>query len=560
MILTENLLLTPETQVTLPNLDNALIRADEGLLQQLLGTAAMRLLRAVRPEVTFTELREALKAMRPAWELLRDDSTRELLLELYNAQELETIAQQIGCESASVASIARSTSGRSKQFKQLAQLLGVNRPQSMGEVVTRQPRQSCRPSRGMFDHQRDAALRTQSKLLRYPHRVLLHMPTGAGKTRTAMHIIADHLRQRRNATVYWLATSEELCEQAVEEFLKLWDAVGSHEVEVVRAWGALPSSRDALCEGNSKLVVAGLAKLHSATARDPALLAYLAVKATLVVFDEAHQAVAPTYKAIVDGLIARSPNTQLLGLSATPGRTWNDTTADMILAKYFNESKVTLHAPGYDSPIKYLIDHGFLARPRFVRLVTPENFALTRQEIERLAAEMDVPESVRSRLASSDVRNVQIVRCCERLLRTHKRILLFAATVAHSDLIATVLRMNGHQAHSITGNTPGAERGRLLNWFRSSDDSPRILTNFGVLTTGFDAPRTSAVVIARPTTSLVLYSQMVGRGLRGTRAGGNHEAEIVTVIDPSIPGFGDVTEAFENWEDVWRESGAPNEP
>jgi superfamily II DNA or RNA helicase len=78
-----------------------------------------------------------------------------------------------------------------------------------------------------------------------------------------------------------------------------------------------------------------------------------------------------------------------------------------------------------------------------------------------------------------------------------------------------------------------------------------ILCNYGVLTTGFDAPAASAAVIARPTMSLVLYSQMVGRVIRGPKAGGTATCEIVTVTDPGLPGFGDVAEAFTNWEDVW---------
>jgi superfamily II DNA or RNA helicase len=81
-----------------------------------------------------------------------------------------------------------------------------------------------------------------------------------------------------------------------------------------------------------------------------------------------------------------------------------------------------------------------------------------------------------------------------------------------------------------------------------------VICNYGVLTTGFDAPKTSAALIARPTRSLVLYSQMVGRAIRGERAGGNKSAEIVTVVDPELHGFGDVSAAFTNWEDVWDES------
>ena len=73
------------------------------------------------------------------------------------------------------------------------------------------------------------------------------------------------------------------------------------------------------------------------------------------------------------------------------------------------------------------------------------------------------------------------------------------------------------------------------------------------MTTGFDAPETSCAVIARPTDSLVLYSQMVGRAIRGPKSGGNLEAEIVTVIDGSLKGFGEVADAFMNWEDIWED-------
>jgi len=78
-----------------------------------------------------------------------------------------------------------------------------------------------------------------------------------------------------------------------------------------------------------------------------------------------------------------------------------------------------------------------------------------------------------------------------------------------------------------------------------------VMCNYGVLTTGFDAPEISAAVIARPTKSLVLYSQMVGRATRGIKAGGNETCTISTVVDTNLPGFGDIAEAFMNWEDVW---------
>src|SRR3546814_2487998 len=90
-------------------------------------------------------------------------------------------------------------------------------------------------------------------------------------------------------------------------------------------------------------------------------------------------------------------------------------------------------------------------------------------------------------------------------------------------------------------------RDAAIRRYKGNAAHPIVMCNFGVLTTGFDAPSTSAAVIARPTRSLVLYSQMVGRATRGVKAKGNATAEIVTVVDHHLPGFGDVAEAFENW-------------
>jgi superfamily II DNA or RNA helicase len=154
-------------------------------------------------------------------------------------------------------------------------------------------------------------------------------------------------------------------------------------------------------------------------------------------------------------------------------------------------------------------------------------------------------------IAEDEQRNLQIVHRVEELVRRHDRIIVFAASVRHARLLAVVLRARGITADAITAETPSLDRVRVITRFRSSHTEPIVLCNYGVLTAGFDAPKTSAAVIARPTKSLVLYSQMVGRALRGPRAGGNAEAEIVTVADTDLPGFRDPAEAFFNWEDVW---------
>ena len=138
----------------------------------------------------------------------------------------------------------------------------------------------------------------------------------------------------------------------------------------------------------------------------------------------------------------------------------------------------------------------------------------------------------------------------EELLTRHRRVLLFATTVRHAMVLTTVLKARGHNAAVVTGTTPPDVRQRLIAEYSNDSPRPMLLCNYGVLTTGFDAPGTSAALIARPTKSLVLYSQMVGRAIRGPRVGGNAEAEIVTVVDANLPGFGSLAEAFTTGEYV----------
>ena len=69
----------------------------------------------------------------------------------------------------------------------------------------------------------------------------------------------------------------------------------------------------------------------------------------------------------------------------------------------------------------------------------------------------------------------------------------------------------------------------MIEQFRSGQLS--VLSNYGVLTTGFDAPKVRAVVVARPTASPLLYEQMIGRGMRGPRFGGTEKCLVIDVED-----------------------------
>jgi DNA repair protein RadD len=531
--------------------DHLLARADESTLEALLGSATLRVLDALDRNLSQpSNLKRVVRELHGPEGLLGSARLRPLLLDLLRLEEARqlTMLLQLPTDGDVYRQLRDLKISRgSKREALLYQFFGLSAPvrEAVVEVATVQ---IAEPRYGLFAHQRSVVREVSELLEDGSKRVLLHMPTGAGKTRAAMNLIVEHLRRRENALVVWLAYSEELCEQAAEEFERAWSALGNRAASVHRFWGGHDLQLEHAHDG---ILIAGLAKMYRLAKSATYSLGQLGSRSTLVIIDEAHQAIAETYQLVLESLLVHGRGADLLGLSATPGRTWSDMDADERLAQFFGKNKVTLRIKDYDNPIDYLVEAGYLADAHFRRLLIESGVALSDSDLDRLREGLDVPDSVLCRLAEDEQRTLAVVHRIESLLLEHRRILVFATTVEHSDVIASILQARGHHARSVTGSTPAAERARSIEAFRSDDERPMVLCNYGVLTTGFDAPATSAVLIARPTKSLVLYSQMVGRGIRGPRAGGNSEAEIVTVVDRNLPGFGSVASAFTNWEDVW---------
>ena len=402
----------------------------------------------------------------------------------------------------------------------------------------------------LFDHQRVAMERVFRALSTDPRKVVLHMPTGSGKTRTAMHIISSYLKRNEPTVVCWLAQNSELLDQASDEFDKAWSCLGNRNLKLARFWG---QRNPDLLDIDDGLIVAGLGKMVAFDKRDPAKLLELADRVTLTVIDEAHQAIAPTYAEILTAFHTKRPRNALLGLTATPGRSWSNINEDRKLSDYFDGQKVTLEVEGYNDSVSFLIKEQYLAKPTFRTLNSEAGVELSTEDIKELSSAIDIPKHLLNRLGEDVQRNLKIIAELEDLMTRNARVLVFAPSVENARMLTAVISSRGKEAHLVTGTTNRLERERIVNRFRSSTNQSMVIINYGVLTTGFDAPKISAVIVARPTRSLVLYSQMVGRATRGVRAGGNTKAVIVTVADPHLPGFGSITEAFKNWEDVWDE-------
>jgi len=511
------------------NFDDLLSRTDEETLQTLLGSSASRLVKLLDSRLaTPTNLREVLVSIYSRESLLLSKDTRTILFELLRPKEAEILATILSAsdnEDVFQALKEVKIRRRSERERALFDFFELVVP-STEESEETPSSDLAKPQYALFVHQRSAAAKVKQYLQKEPRRVLLHMPTGSGKTRTAMHIIADRLRSQEPTLVVWLAYSEELCEQAAAEFQRAWRYLGDRDLSIYRFWGNHELGLDQVHDG---LVVAGLSKLYSRAKGSIQFINKLGSRSSLIIIDEAHQAIAKTYRLVLDVLVLPYQNTALLGLTATPGRTWADISADEELAEFFAQRKVTLEVPGYENPVDYLVSEQYLARVEYRPLLHQSGLNLSNNDLKRIEEELELPKNILTRLAQNEQRNLRIILEIENLAKTHKRILVFAISVEHSKLLAAVLKARNWQASAVTAKTPASERERIIARFKEDSPETKIICNYGVLTTGFDAPRTSAAVIARPTKSLVLYSQMVGRAIRGLKAGGNEQAEIVTV-------------------------------
>jgi len=477
--------------------------------------------------------------------LLEDADQRTAIIELLEPTKRDELADRLGTHSSDPKRIS-SRATATVELEELKAFFGL-RPDY--QISSAKPARTCvQPDYALFDHQLRAVEELRPLLTEGSGRALLHFPTGVGKTRTAMHLVCEVLAQGRPRTVVWLASGKELLEQAAEAFDEAWSNLGNRSVELLTMWDDSSPDVDSFTDG---LLVVGLQKAWANCRSDQDWAQRLSKRARLVVFDEAHQSVARTYRKITEDLLFAAP-TSLLGLSATPGRTWADIDKDRQLVEMYDSAKVSLTIDGVENPIRYLIEEGYLSKPTFTTMNAAAGMTIGEQDLRRIAESLDLPDDLVKRFSMSEQYVTRVVEAVTSLVGDdHRRILVFAATVEHAKLICGLLVALGIEAAVVTGTTPTQARTRAIADFKRPGSKPMALVNFGVLTTGVDAPQASAAVIARPTRALVLYSQMVGRAIRGPKAGGTSECSIVTVVDPELPGFGDLADAFLNWEDVW---------
>jgi DNA repair protein RadD len=246
---------------------------------------------------------------------------------------------------------------------------------------------------------------------------------------------------------------------------------------------------------------------------------------SLIIIDECHRVNLPSdtsdheaheqdesstnqYQKIIQKITQVNPEVKLLGLTATPyrlGMGW-------IYRKHYrgfvrSEQTRPFEQCIYELPLRYLIKRKYLTEPKLVD-ATIEHYDFSSLK-ENASGEYNVTQ-VNHLLSQHHRVTKGIIEQVVELGENRQGIMIFAATVDHAKEIFSYLPAD--QSALITGATDGHERDHLLRGFKQKDI--KFLVNVSVLTTGFDAPHVDMIAILRPTQSVSLYQQIIGRGLR----------------------------------------------
>jgi superfamily II DNA or RNA helicase len=377
-------------------------------------------------------------------------------------------------------------------------------------------------------------------------RGMLSLPTGAGKTRvTAEALIESIAAQELRPPLLWIAQTEELCEQAVQSWAEVWRARGpkNRNLLISRLWGG--HSAELRDDDGDQLVVATIAKIMARCIDNPEY-DWLREAGCLIV-DEAHGSTAPTYTRLFRwlGIHDSLSHAPLIGLSATPFR-GNEAEMNLLTERY-GKNRLDQGIFEQQVSITLLQQERILARVDHQILEGSQSVPLNAAERLHIQTFRELPPSVLNKIGGDLDRTNRLV---ESVMSqpAHWPVLIFAASVAHAGTLAALIARRGRSAAAVSAGTPTSVRRHLIAEFRSG--ALRTLTNYGVLTQGFDAPSIRALYIARPTYSQNLYQQMIGRGLRGPANNGKEVCLVVDVAD-NVAAYG-LELVFGEFEYMWQ--------
>jgi superfamily II DNA or RNA helicase len=312
--------------------------------------------------------------------------------------------------------------------------------------------------------------------------VLAVMATGLGKTIFFSHIAKDFMNRGR---VMVLAHREELIGQAKDKLRRITGI--DADIEMGDQWAANHYFKSEIVTSTIQTQIAGMEGQGRMSRFDPR-------EFSLLIIDEAHHAVAQTYQRVI-GHYRQNPALKVLGVTATPDRA-----DELALGKIFQHVS-------YEYDIRDGIDDGWLV------------------PIEQMSVEVQSLDFSQMRTTAGDLNGKDLAEQLEFEENLHgiadptiqivgnRKALVFAASVAQAERLTEIInRHRPGSAEFITGKTPKEYRRKVFDAYAKRQ--LQFLVNVGVATEGFDDPSIEVVVMARPTKSRCLYTQMAGRGTR----------------------------------------------
>jgi superfamily II DNA or RNA helicase len=354
-----------------------------------------------------------------------------------------------------------------------------------------------------------------------PLRGLVVLPTGAGKTDVAVGWLLRRLAAEPELRVLWLAHQVSLLDQAAIRFAAAAQELPEGFRRTLRIFA---SDREPMSLFNARKTDVACAtiqtvsrKLGQRSKRRTEVMNFLK-NPTVVVIDEAHHAASRSYQTLLNHFLHDETIHDVIGLTATPwarGETRQEKIDTAFPRRVITRSR------------EELIASGILADYKVIPVRTHVSVDVT--EDERQAAERlgDLPMSVLRKL-ETDERNAKVVATYASARERWGRTLLFTTTIANAEALGAALK-DAHANVEVLHSQSATTIAKLKPWFADNDDA--VIVSVGMLLEGVDLPKARTALIARATTSPNVLSQMVGRVLRGTAAGGEATANVVYMLD-----------------------------
>lgn len=309
---------------------------------------------------------------------------------------------------------------------------------------------------------------------KYEQRIMLQMPTGTGKTRLFVSLINDIHTTDPEARILIVTHRRELVEQVSGTL-----SAHYHLLHVI-----LGKSD----KGNDKhILIASIQKLSRMQELPPI---------DYIIIDEAHHSLATSYKSLME----RCPSARVLGVTATPCR---------LKTTSFKE---TFHSLLLSHSIRWFINNGFLADYRLFT-VSDNHAAIAKvNRLKKFGSNGDYRVEDLQEIINRDSEVKRLYQYYETYAYG-KQGIVYAVSRDHAARIASEFNTHGIGAVSLDCDTPSSERARIISEFKSGK-GVKVMVNVELFTEGFDCPDMDFVMLARPTRSLAMYLQQVGRALR----------------------------------------------